>query len=182
MGPAPEIIETRRLTARRVQIADAMALNALVAANLEHLRPWMPWISMEPLTLNEREELIAGWIETGDDPYLLYRTDVLVGLCGTHRRVGEGGIEIGYWLDQDAVGNGYMTEAVGSITEALFKDETLDRVEIHHDRANSRSRTIPEAIGYRLVAEETAEIAAPGQEGVNLIWRYTRDRWSSRQK
>ena len=34
MGPAPEIIETRRLTARRVQIADAMALNALVAANL----------------------------------------------------------------------------------------------------------------------------------------------------
>ena len=182
MPEIPELLETPRLVLRRAHIEDAAALNDLVIENIEHLRPFMHWIPMEPLTVTEREELIEGWSATGDNPYLIHHGDELIGVCGTHRRIGPGGIEIGYWLDEGAVGNGYMAEAVAEITTALFVDPTIDHVEIHHDRANTRSRTIPDRIGYTLVDERSDEITAPGQVGVSLIWSVTRDEWSAIQK
>ena len=44
---------------RRYQRHDAPALAVAVGESLEHLRPWMPWIALEPTTLEQREELLA---------------------------------------------------------------------------------------------------------------------------
>ena len=46
---------------RRYQRDDAPALAVAVGESLEHLRPWMPLIVLEPTTLEEREELLKRW-------------------------------------------------------------------------------------------------------------------------
>ena len=46
-GPAYRI-HTQRLVLRCWQPTDAPLLKAAIDANLEHLRPWLPWAQYEP--------------------------------------------------------------------------------------------------------------------------------------
>ena len=57
--------------------------------------------------------------------------------------------EIGYWLSDDAVGYGYMTEAVKSLEATAF-NKGLNRIMIRTDRQNIRSDNIPKRCGYFL--------------------------------
>ena len=57
--------------------------------------------------------------------------------------------EIGYWLSDDAVGYGYMTEAVCALEAVAFK-KGLNRIVIRNDSKNIRSDNIPKRCGYYL--------------------------------
>ncbi len=61
MKRLPDTIPSPRLTLRRWVAADAPDLSAAVTASLEHLRPWMPWVSAEPVSLTDRVALIEQW-------------------------------------------------------------------------------------------------------------------------
>lgn len=47
-------IVTARLLVRCWDPADAALLNEAIAANLDHLRPWMPWAANAPVSLDEQ--------------------------------------------------------------------------------------------------------------------------------
>jgi ribosomal-protein-serine acetyltransferase len=56
-------------------------------------------------------------------------------------------------------------------------------VEIHHDKANTRSGGIPRRLGYVFAGEAPdapATPAAPGEVGIDCTWRMTRDAWEPR--
>ena len=57
----PEEVVLDGFVLRRYRRDDAPALAVAVGESLEHLRPWMPWIALEPVTLAEREDLISRW-------------------------------------------------------------------------------------------------------------------------
>jgi ribosomal-protein-serine acetyltransferase len=56
---------------------------------------------------------------------------------------------IGYWLAEAHQGKGTMTMAVGALTEHAVSVWKLNRIEIRVAVENSRSRAIPERLGFR---------------------------------
>ncbi len=182
--PLAERVVTERLTIRRWDIDDAPALHDAVTRNVEHLRPWMPWIKFEPLTIDERASLIKdwnrSWSEGNDIVYGVFLDTTVIGGTGLHRRIGVGGLEIGYWLDQDHCGQGFATELTAGLTTAAFAEPGIERVEIHHDRANVRSAGIPERLGYVRMREEAREIDTPGEEGLTVVWQMLPGAWADR--
>ena len=158
--------------------ADAPALSAAIAESLEHLRPWMAWAADEPLSdaarrawirLVERERLAGG-----DRLFGMWLGDRVVGGCGLHRRIGPGGLELGYWVRATDLRRGIATEGVRRLCALAFAEPSVGRVEIHHDRANAASGRVAAAAGFRLTGEHTDGVSAPAEEGIERIWR--RDR------
>ncbi len=138
----------------------------------------MPWAVPEFSTVQaQRERLtkVEQWWEDGTD-YSFLLLDAaeqsLFGIFGMHRRIGPGAIEVGYWLDRNAIGKGYATQVARALTAAALALCDTSRVEIHCDEANERSRRIPERLGYRLDRIETDEIKAPAEVGRSMIWVY----------
>ena len=89
--------------------------------------------------------------------------DQIVGGCGLHRRVGPGGLEIGYWVHAAWTRRGLATAAVRQLAAEAFADPAIAFVEIHHDPANVASGAVAAVAGFTRVA------AAP-----RAIWRLSR--------
>jgi RimJ/RimL family protein N-acetyltransferase len=165
-GAPPELVEAGLLILRRVRAADTGALAAAVGASLDHLRPWMAWAvpeAADPRTQRVRViEADEMWAAGTDYVYSVITADegVLVGAIGMHRRIGDGGIEIGYWTAAQQTRRGFATAAA----------EALTWVEIHCDEANIASNAIPRKLGYRLDRIDDHEPEAPGERGRRLIW------------
>jgi RimJ/RimL family protein N-acetyltransferase len=161
---------------RRVHADDAEAIATAVGVSLDRLRPWMPWATSdaaEPRTqlirVAEADEL---W-EAGTDfiySVLLVPSLTVIGEIGLHRRVGEGGIEIGYWIDSRYAGRGLGTEAARMLTEVGLSLDGVTRAEIHCDEANQASAAIPRKLGYRLDRVDEQPPEAPGEQGRRMVW------------
>ena len=174
----PTELDGVRVTLRCWRVEQAATLSALVQGNLDHLRPWMPWIALEPSTEVQRRELIAGWergrIAGGDAIYSVQVDGVAIGCCGLHRRIGPDGLEIGYWIAESQCHKGYATEAAAVLTAAALSMDGIRCAEIHHDTANLASAAVPRRLGYQFVDERPAVDPAPGGTGINWIWRTER--------
>ena len=173
----------RGLVLRRWQREDAAILSQAIADSLEHLRPWMPWVAQEPIAMQERLEQIdrweREWLAGGDNVMGVLLNGSVAGGCGLHRRIGPGGLEIGYWTHPSFLRQGIASTAAKLLTDAAFADPQLTRVEIHHDKANEASAGVPRKLGFQLVREVRDERQAPGELGISCQWRLTRHEWDS---
>jgi RimJ/RimL family protein N-acetyltransferase len=131
----------------------------------------MPWALEEPRPLDEKVELLRafrGRFDLGQDfVYALFDRDEteVVGGSGLHTRLGDGALEIGYWLRASRVGSGLAREAAAALTYVAFRVCRVDRVEIRIDPANEASLRIPRALGF--VEEGTLRRRLPaGGDGV----------------
>ena len=158
------------LVIRPYTLDDAPALHEAIIESIEHLRPWMSWIRHEPMTLDQR----VAWLRDGSDALGIFEGARCVGGTGLHDRIGAGGLEIGYWVRASEIGRGIATETARQLTDRAFATTGIDRVEIHHDRANVRSRRVPEKLGFTLVREVPDAIEAPAEVGISCEWRLTR--------
>ena len=69
---------------------------------------------------------------------------------------------------------GLATEVARQLCERAFADPAVDRVEIHHDRANVASGGVPAKLGFELVGDTPQRPQSPGEEGVERVWRLSR--------
>ncbi len=184
MERLPETISAPRLTLRRWVPDDALALATAITENVEHLRPWMPWIAAEPQSLPNRVALITQWQsewERGGDVVIgAFIDGAVVGSTGLHRRRGPGVLEIGYWVHVDHIGNGYATEISDALTSASFTVAGIDRVEIHHDKANTASSKIPRRLGFTFAEETPVPVTSPGEVGIDCCWVVLKEQWQDR--
>lgn len=175
----PEELDAGPVTLRRWRASAVAELEEAVLASVDHLRPWMWWAALEPMERTDREAVIArwedAWEEGSEHHYAIVDGDGVAGGCGLHRRIDEGGIEIGYWVRPDRTGRAYARAAARALTEAAFALDDVTHVEIHHDVANVRSGRIPERLGFTLVEERQDEVQAPGEVGIERVWRLRRD-------
>lgn len=161
---------------RRRTGADAGEMNSVIARNIEHLRPWMPWAASAPSLAHTVEMIRLGsqlWEQATDFLYVLVpaeRPGEILGMFGLHRRIGPGGIEIGYWIDQAHTGRSLATHGAAALTEAALRFPEVERVEIHCDEANAASATVPRKLGYRLDRITEQPAVAPAETGRKLIW------------
>jgi RimJ/RimL family protein N-acetyltransferase len=150
----PYRVVTERLVIRCWDPCDAALLKEAVDASLDHLRAWMPWAHDDPQPLAEKVGLLRrfrGRFDLGQDfVYGLFdraETEV-VGGSGLHTRVGNGALEIGYWIRASRVGQGLATEATAALTRVAFAVAGVDRVEIRIDPANEASLAVPRKLGF----------------------------------
>ncbi len=160
---------------------DARALGNAIGQSLDHLRPWMPWIAVEPRSLVDRQAMIQRW-ETerragGDLVFGMFRGAGVVGSCGLHHRVGRRGLEIGYWVAAAHTRRGYATGAAGMLTSIAFTYPAIEMVEIRVDAANHASAGVPRKLGYTLVDRVSVPMQAPAETGTRDVWRVHRAEW-----
>ena len=86
--------------------------------------------------------------------------------------------EIGYWLRATAEGHGYMTEAVRLLTSFAFEVLHAQRVMIRCDDRNTRSKAIPERLGYVFEGcMRNAEIGTSGEPFNALVYSMIPDEY-----
>ena len=176
-------IETERTVVRCWQPNDAEILLQAITESVDHLRAWMPWAANEPSSLEEKIALLRRWraqFDLDEDyVYGIFSPDEseVWGGTGLHKRVGDEGLEIGYWIRADLINKGLATEISAALTSVAFSIHNVDRVEIHCDPANVRSASVPRKL--RFVQEALLRRRSQDASGSpidTMIWSLFRDR------
>jgi len=147
-------IETERLVIRCYHPSDVQMLADSVSENIEHLKPWMPWIHAEPEPIEEKEKRLKrfrGMFDLGQDyVYGIFNPEEtrLLGGTGLHTRLGNSGLEIGYWIHKDFINQGLVTESSAALIKVAFEIIHVHRLEIHCDPTNFASAAIPRKLGF----------------------------------
>lgn len=155
-----------------------------IEESLDHLRPWMPWAACEPEPIEKKARRLAGFqrrFERGSDMiYGAFDPDgtTVLGGFGLHRRIGDGAVEMGYWIHVDHVGQGLATEGAAALTRVGFEVEHRGRIEIHCDPENLPSAAIARNLGYDHQVTVAGCVTAPGMTPRDtMIWTMRRDRY-----
>jgi ribosomal-protein-serine acetyltransferase len=143
----------RGLELRPLNLREARTLFALVEANRDRLRRWLPWPDANRSVLDTRAFIlrVRAHARAGiGQSFGLWWKGTLVGTAGfVWIDAANHSAAIGYWLAQEAEGHGLMTAAVKALLRHGFRTLKLNRIEIHAGVRNRRSRAIPKRLGFR---------------------------------
>lgn len=179
MDRPPETLASAAVTLRRWRAPDAQLSFKLVRESLDHLSPWVAWATQD-YSLDSATEYVrrceANWADGEAFQYAILMQGNAVGSAGLMARIGDGGLEIGYWVHPSWTGRGLATSAAAALTDAALTLPGIDRVEIHHDVRNAASGRVPAKLGYTCVGEVPTDPAmiAPADAGTSRVWRITR--------
>jgi RimJ/RimL family protein N-acetyltransferase len=136
--------------------ADAQSLFSAIDTARHHLSPWMDWVDRHQTVADTRDYITRTLLE------FTRRESLSLGIfdrSNEQRVLGSSGyhnidwavpaLEIGYWIIPDAEGQGYVTEAVGLLTDFALEEFGTNRIAIHCDPRNERSRRVAERLGYQ---------------------------------
>ena len=143
-----------RVRLRPYREDDAAALWDAIDESRASLGRWMPWVEQYRSPADAPpsvRRLQAQWLTRENLAFAVLdrESERMLGGAGLVRndwRVPR--FEIGYWLRDTAVGRGYVTECVQVLTRFCFDDLRAQRVEIRMDPRNTRSRAVPERLGF----------------------------------
>jgi RimJ/RimL family protein N-acetyltransferase len=155
-----EVLRTERLVLRPYQLDDAEARWQAIEESRDHLRRYEPEQAASCHSLAEAQV----WIIQANADWLMRKrfaistwaqaTDQYVGGIGLRPGAWEGwsvpAFELGYWVRASAQGQGYVTEAVGSVTAYALEQLHAQRVEIRCEASNDRSAAVARRLGFRL--------------------------------
>jgi len=154
----PDQIETERLLLRKHQLEDGARMFKTVDSNRELFEVFLPWVKPTQSQQDSEDYIklsLKNWEESISFDYslLIKNGEIYIGNLGLHtlalaHRRGE----FGYWLDQGAQGQGYMTEALVALQKVCF-DAGLNRLEIRCAPANEKSAGVAKKLGYKLEAQ-----------------------------
>ncbi len=152
-------LETPRLQLRMPAEGDGVLFHEALSETLPALRrflSFLPWVAAEPSV--EASEVfcrraLAAFHARTDFPYLMIdrARSRLVGVCGLHRpdwTVPR--FELGYWCRTSDAGRGFVTEAVGALSQAAIDRYGAARLEAITDEDNIASRRVAERCGFVL--------------------------------
>jgi RimJ/RimL family protein N-acetyltransferase len=179
LAPLPEQIRTSRLVLRPWNVADAPVLKALIDANRDHLRAWMPWAMNEPSPIDVLAKRIEGFraaVRDGTDFGVgIHLGDEAIGGAGLHRRGAPDTLEIGYWMSVPHIGRGYASEAAMALTRLAFSMAHVEHVQIRCDPRNAASASVPRKLGFEHIATLEADTLTPtGEPRATMVWQISR--------
>lgn len=132
---------------------DAASLFLLTDQNRAYLRQWLPWLDSTRSVADSLafilDELARYKTNRGFSCGIWYQGQ-LVGSIGFHDiNWKESKVEIGYWLSASFQGKGLMTHACCAMIDYAFNILHLKQVDIRCATGNSRSRAIPQRLGFQ---------------------------------
>ncbi|MFB7140849.1 GNAT family N-acetyltransferase [Gottfriedia sp. NPDC056225] len=153
----PFQIETDRLILRApLQAGEGDVVNQAIKDSISELKQWLSLYQSIP-TVEETEIILRNahidFLKRESFRYLIYNKDTndFIGTASLHRINWEiSKCEIGYWISTPFSGNGYMIETVRALINLGFQQFKFSRIEIRCDSNNTKSRSIPEKLGFGL--------------------------------
>lgn len=141
------------ITLRLLEPRHAETLFALVDANREHLRQWLPWLDDNIAVADSLRFIQATQQQSADNNGFVagiwYRGE-LAGVVGHNRIDWQKRISWpGYWLAEGFEGKGIMTKSCRALIDHAFTELNLNCVDIRCAIENRKSRAIPERLGFR---------------------------------
>ena len=176
-------IKTKRLVIRCYEPLDVQVLADSVRENVEHLKPWMPWVHAEPEPIEVKEKRVQrfrGMFELGQDyVYGIFNPEEtrLLGGTGLHTRLSESELEIGYWIHKDFVNQGLVTESTAALIKVAFEIIHVHRLEIHCDPNNFASAAIPRKLGFTHEGTLRAKTRFLERWSDSMIWGLLEDEY-----
>ncbi|MCG8653344.1 MAG: GNAT family N-acetyltransferase [Pirellulales bacterium] len=131
----------------------AEELFALVDANREMLREWLPWVDASQSADDSRAFIEDSLRKLADQKSWtagVWSDGRCAGVVGAAMRELGPTAEVGYWLGAEFQGRGLMTRAVSALLAYLFDERELNRVEIQCALQNVRSCAVAERLGFQL--------------------------------
>lgn len=163
----------------------AQAIYAIVDQSRNSLRKWLSWVDGTHRAEDTYNYLVnwcqSGWNNETGFAYLITEqtTAKILGCVDIHpvswqNRTGE----IGYWLADEAVGHGYMQEAVHALENEAFP-AGINRLVIKNDTENLRSARVAEHCGYILEGIMRQDIWSEYYQQLrdNNIWSKLKSDW-----
>lgn len=149
------ILTSDRLTLRTPQAEDAPSLLAFYERNRAHFEPWDPQRSETFYTLQYHKDRLEKSGPPKDKFYFfVFKKDDFRKIIGSVEltNISRGifqNCNIGYKLDFNEMGNGYMQEAVETVIAYAFKELAIHRIEANIMPANVRSIQLIMRLGFQ---------------------------------
>lgn len=126
----------------------------LLETNRDHLRRWHPWVDLLRSEQDVSRAIIA-WQQQDANQQGFHAGIWFNGkLCGmiSHLHLDKANrwAALSYWLDAAHQGRGIMTESCRAMIAHGFEVWKLNRITIECATENTRSRAIPERLGFEL--------------------------------
>lgn len=168
-----------------LQAHHAPRLWEIIDRDRDYLRQWQNWPDYmrsydDVLGLVQRAEE-KRTSNNGFDLVIRYQNEVVgkIGLVYVNRRYSK--TEIGYWLAKDQQGKGIVTRACHAVTDYALTPMRLRTVHIRVAVENTRSRAIPERLGFLnegVIPHKTWLHGRPIEE---VLYAMTTERWQQRK-
>ncbi|MGE7113335.1 GNAT family N-acetyltransferase [Lysinibacillus sp. NPDC047702] len=135
-----------------LDLNDVDELFALTDRSRETLREWMLFVD-EVKTVGDTERFVRNamhqYANNNGIQAGIYYEGKLAGVIGYHQvNWQHRWTSIGYWLGNEFVGKGLVTNSMKAFIEYAFSYLRLNRIEVRVAVGNIRSRTIPKVLGF----------------------------------
>ncbi len=179
LGP-PYRIVTPHVVLRPFEPGDAPAFHRLIAENLDHLRPWVPWAADEPKPLPDKLREVREWRAAFDLDHFwhwaMFSADDGELAGGVlMNRLGLDEVDTGGWVGQTRVRRGFHTDGAAVVARVAFEVLRVTRVQALTDPANERSNALMRKLGF--THEATTRHIEHGERKDELVWSILVDEW-----
>lgn len=182
---------TNRLALQVLKPSQAKRVLTYFNKNRSFLEPWEPkrdprfytvkyqkeYMRLEK-KLMKRGEMIRFWLVKKDD----INGNIIGSISMNNLSYGSfQSCQIGYRLDEEEAGKGYMTEALEDVKKLAFNELNLHRLELNAIPRNRRSLRVAEKAGFEQVG------LSPKYLNINGVWEdhvhmaIINDHWKPRQ-
>jgi ribosomal-protein-serine acetyltransferase len=137
---------------RLIEPRHAEQLDALIEQNRDHIKEWSAWFKDDRSIENTREFIRRNLTQLAEHKGFAMAIWHKGGMAGqieynyldwANRKT-----EIGYWLGASFQGRGLVTKSCRALIDHAFNGLKLNRVEMRCGVENTRSRKIPERLGF----------------------------------
>lgn len=169
-------LKTKRLYLRAPAICDAAAIAGLLNNwNISSHLALAPY----PYGLSDAEAFVDRVSQlkpsAGDIVYAITRERRFLGVISIHQQ--RRGPNLGYWLGEPYWGRGIMTEAVGAVVHAFFKEPDNCLLTSGFFRGNEASWSIQRRLGFKVTGESRITCVARDAEVANVETMLSRQRF-----
>jgi len=151
----PNRLDSERIFLRRHEERDAEQLFQLIHQNQSRLQEFLPWMELIEKLEDEINSIKSDrrkWARSELFNYGIFckNNGLLIGSCGVHTLAWEENrCELGYWIREASLGQGYISEAIQSLEKILF-EIGFKRIEIRCSSANERTQKVARQNQYVL--------------------------------
>jgi ribosomal-protein-serine acetyltransferase len=165
------------------EMRHAEELFRLSDQNREHLRPWMHWID-GTTSVDDTRGYLRGVLENftqgREYGFAIMERREHVGSIGLRVVDDAGEAEVGYWISADAQGRGLITRATEAVIRFAFEDLGLNRVVILCAVENTRSRAVPERLGFTIEGTHRERDVNPNRDPMDqVVYALLRSEWTA---